>query len=189
MTVIATPTAATVEATAVMAAGSQTKGGEKDNAHADNNEAGNVDNADRRAKHGGDSGSSDKDPSESDSSARAMNLSMQTPMLESVKGLLIIVRGARLETMADLTGCRKIVAKGARGDSDRALVAYVPHMLVAREITALVRELVRAFKRQDDRGMKAVLDAYIPVWEHKSPPPDKGREDGSWGRPPKVLKR
>jgi hypothetical protein len=110
-------------------------------------------------------------------------------MLESVKGLLIIVRGARLETMADLTGCRKIIAKGARGDSDRALVAYVPHMLVAREITALVRELVRAFKRQDDRGVKAVLDAYIPVWEHKLPPPDKGREDGSRGRPPKVSKQ
>ena len=49
-------------------------------------------------------------------------------------------------------------------------------MSVAREITALVKELVRAYKRRGDRGVQAVMDAYVPVAKHKSPPPDKSQE-------------
>jgi hypothetical protein len=97
---------------------------------------------------------------------------VQITVQESAMGSLIGARGARLERMAELTGCRKIVAKGMRGDSDRALVVYVPRISVAREIMALVKELVRAYKRRDDRGVKAVMDVYVPVWERKLAPPD-----------------
>ena len=118
-----------------------------------------------------------------------MDLSVQIPVPETAMGLLIGARCTRLEKMADLTGCRKIVVKGARGDSVRALIAYVPGMTEAKAITDLVKELVRAYKKCADRRVKAVLDAYVLVWERKSPPPDDGSEVGSRGSPPKVSKR
>ena len=78
--------------------------------------------------------------------------------------------------MEDLTGCRNSVARGTHGTSDCALVVYVSCMSVARKITALVKELVRTYKQEGDRGVQAVLDAYAPVAERKSPPPDDGQE-------------
>ena len=81
------------------------------NAHINNNEAGNADHDYGRAKHGEDGGPSDEDPSESDSSAGDMDLSVQIPVPESAMGSLIRARGTMLGTIADLTGCRNIVAK------------------------------------------------------------------------------
>jgi hypothetical protein len=96
-------------------------------------------------------------------------MSVRIPVPEVAMGSIIGTRCTRIVRMEELTGCRKIIPKGVRGGRDRAIVAFVPSMSVAREIMNLVVSMIKAWKRHGDKGVQTVLDEYVPVSKRKSP--------------------
>jgi hypothetical protein len=117
----------------------------------------------------GEDGDPPGDPSDSDSSTGGMDISVRIPVPEVAMGYIIGTRCTRLATLEELTRCRKIIAKGVRGGRDRTIVAFVPRMSVAKEITNLVDSMIEAWKRRGDKGVQTVLDEYFPVSKRTLP--------------------